>query len=298
MTVVCPICHSTEVMKRGTKPKQRYQCMNPKHMGGHRYFYNETSLARVLVLDIETLPGWKRFWRLGEEDWNIDSVVYDWMLLSYSAKWLFEPAMMSSILTPKEVWNRDDKRLAKELWKLFHEADIIIAHNGDNFDIPKVVGRFLEYGYVPPAPFQTIDTKKESARMFGETSNKLDWLARKLGLPTKLPTDYSLWLKCEAGEQEALDYMLAYNEQDIFTLEDVYIHMRPWIKHPNMSLFVVTDPDTFLCPHCGSDDLDWSEGMVHRTQARAYQAFRCNNCGAIGRPRESHYSTSSTRVRT
>lgn len=295
-TIVCPHCRSTKVQKRGSIPRQRYQCVDKLHPEGTpRYFYAERSPARVLVFDIETLPGIKRFWKLGDEDWTIESIIHDWIVLSYSYKWLFEPESSSSVLTPKEALARDDSRLVKDIWDLFNQADIIIAHNGDRFDLPRMNVRFLYYGYMPPTPYLTVDTRSAARRGFDFTSNRLAYLARYLGLESKLETDYMLWVRCEGGDKDALEYMRKYNEQDIYTLEDVYIKLRPWIKHPNMALYVVTDKKVPLCPHCGHDDLEW--GYTHRTPARVYEAFRCNNCGAVGRNFSSYLTTTTTRVR-
>lgn len=291
--ITCPYCGSNHVVKRGKHPKLKYQCQDKKHSAAlPRYFYNEKSVARVLLFDIETLPGIKRFWRLGEQDWNIESVISDWIVLGYSGKWLFEPKVTSGILSPAEAKARNDKRLVEEIWKMFNEADVIIAHNGDHFDIPRMNTRFLYYDSAIPSPYLTIDTKSTAQRAFGFTSNRLDYLAKYLGLATKLHTDYNLWVRCEAGEKEALTTMNTYNVQDAFVLEDVYVKLRPWIRHPNMSLYMSIDKEDVVCPKCGSDDVDWGE--TYRTTASIFDAFRCNHCGSIGRMK-SRKSTTGVR---
>ena len=63
-----------------------------------------------------------------------------------------------------------------------------------------------------------------------------------------------MWKRCLAGEQDALDYMQAYNIKDVEILEQVYLKLRPWIKnHPNISLYLENEDET--CPHCGSSNL-------------------------------------------
>lgn len=281
----CPYCGSTKTTKRGQHPRQRYQCTDAKHPSGvSRYFYSESTSARVLVLDIETLPGRKRFWRMGEEDWSIESIIDDWMLLGWAAKWLFQPTHMSQILTPKEAHERNDKRLAESLWKLLDKADVVIAHNGDNFDLPKINYRLLIHDMLPPSPYQTVDTKATASKVFGSTSNKLDWLAQKLGVGRKNHTDYSLWVRCEAGEPDALKYMQEYNILDTYVLEDVYVKLRPWIKHPNMSMFSIADPDKLVCGRCTSDDLDLiGTYPAKKGEASLFDTYRCNHCGGLVR---------------
>lgn len=246
----------------------------------------------MLLFDIETLPMEIFSWRLGEQIWSPDNIIRDWCVLGYSAKWLFEAKTMSGILTSKQAINRDDKALVSDIYNLLQQADVVIAHNGDHFDLPKMNTRFLYYDFSPPSPYLTVDTKDTARRAFGFTSNKLDYLARYLGLAVKLETDFALWVKCSKGETEALDYMHKYNTQDIFVLEDVYVKLRPWIRHPNMSLYMNIDSETVVCPKCGSDDID--DGETYRTSASIFEAFRCNNCGAIGRMK-SRKSTTAIR---
>lgn len=233
------------------------------------------------MFDIETLPMEVYAWRLGEQNWSPDNIIRDWCVLGYSAKWLFESDTVSNILTSKQATTRDDKKLTMEIYDLFNQADVIIAHNGDHFDLPKMNTRFLRHGLRPPSPYLSVDTKDACKRAFGFTSNKLDYIAKYLGLPCKYHTDFDLWIRCSLGEQEALDYMHKYNVQDIFVLEDVYAIVRPWIKHPNMALYIDTDADTCACPKCGSLDVEWGE--TYRTTASVFDAFRCQHCGAVGR---------------
>lgn len=277
-------------MRRGVRGLQRFQCKECR-----KYFTAERSPAKVLVFDIETLPLVMYAWRLGDETYDPDFLIKDWCILSYSYKWLFEPESYSDVLTPKEALTRNDKRLVKAIWDLFNEADIIIAHNGDKFDMPRMMTRFLLYDLLPPAPFQTIDTRMEAKRKFNFTSNKLVYLARFLGLTPKIHTELQLWIDCDNGKQEALDEMRRYNEGDIYTLEDVYVRLRPYIKHPNMGLFMLLDKGQAVCPHCAGGELDWD--YYHRTPARVYRAARCKRCGAIGREFKSFVTTTVARVR-
>lgn len=52
----------------------------------------------------------------------------------------------------------------------------MVAHNGDNFDIPWVRGRILFHGMTPPAPIIQIDTKSLAAKHFYLNSYRLDYL--------------------------------------------------------------------------------------------------------------------------
>jgi DNA-directed RNA polymerase subunit RPC12/RpoP len=208
-------------------------------------------------------------------------------VLTWAAKWLFEDKVYSGCLTANEAIAQDDKRIMEGVWELLNEADIVIAHNGDKFDIPKLNTRFLLNGMNPPLPYQSIDTLKHIKRNFAFTSNKLEFVNRMLGLPRKSKHEgFDLWSKCYIGESESLKNMLDYNVNDVRILEETYLRLRPWIRpHPNTSLFIL-DEHAYRCPTCGSKDLI-EQGKKYYTTVNAYSQFRCGNCGATGRKRIS-----------
>ena len=76
----------------------------------------------------------------------------NYVMLSWSAKWQFEDEIMNDVVTPEEALNEDDERIAKSIWKLIDEADIVISHNGKNFDHKMLNMRWLINGIVPPTP--------------------------------------------------------------------------------------------------------------------------------------------------
>ena len=215
-----------------------------------------------------------------------ENIIKSWNCLSWAAKWLFSSEMMSDVLTSTESRKRNDRRILKSIWKLLNDADIVIAHNGDKFDVPKLNTRFILNGMDEPTPYKTIDTLKAS-RKFRFASNRLDYLGELVRRKGKIKTDFKLWTQCVAGDQKSLDYMVAYNEEDVLLLEEVYVWLRPWIKgHPNMGLYV--DSDKEVCGNCGSDNLQW--GGTYATSVNTYSAYRCNNCKAQGRCRISKLS--------
>lgn len=172
------------------------------------------------------------------------------------------------------------RELVTELWNLFNQADIIIGHNGDKFDIRKSNTRFIEHGLTPPDPYKTIDTLKAARKYFSFNSNKLDDLGRRLGIGRKIKTGgFELWLGCINGDIKAWNLMKKYNRQDVLLLERVYLKLRPWIdNHPNLSIL---SDRIDACPTCASTHLQ-SRGMGI-TQTGSYRRFQCTNCGAWSR---------------
>ena len=240
--------------------------------------------AKILLFDLETSPILARMWSLWQNGVNIDDIVEDWTLLCFSAKWLFDENVISHVLTEEELIARDDERISRELWKLMDTADIIIAHNAERFDIRKSNSKFLKHELNLPSPYQVIDTLKHVKKRINLTSNKLDYIARYLGIEGKLVTPSGMWRKVMENDYSMLLEMDRYCQQDVVCLEEVYLKLRPYIQpHPNVGLHIVDNVHS--CPSCGSHDLDWDSGKVYTTNVNQYHAFRCNSCGSLGRSR-------------
>ncbi|MBT6047939.1 MAG: hypothetical protein HOG49_14110, partial [Candidatus Scalindua sp.] len=235
----CLHCGSIEIHKRGfsNTGQQRFKCMSCDRWGQDTI--GNTGM-KVLLFDIETTPMEVFVWQLNSKSNNYIShgnIIEDWNILSWSAKWLYDSKVMSDIQTPREAKNRNDKRISQSIWNILDEADIIIAHNGDRFDIKKLNTRFFMNGLNPPSPYQSIDTLRVAKRSFAFSSNRLDYLGQIMTNKGKLETNFQLWKDCLKGDKSQLDRMLAYNEEDVRLLEEVYVQLRPWVKsHPNMGL--------------------------------------------------------------
>ena len=224
----------------------------------------ENQNLKVLIFDIETAPSLGWVW--GKYDQDVISFDKNWYILSFAAKWMGSSKIISYSLAdfPDYTKNReDDKKLVKKLWDLMDEADVIIAHNGDKFDIKKTNARFLVHGFNPPSPYKTVDTLKVARKMFAFDSNRLDDLGKVLGLGEKVSTGgFKLWQGCMAGDETSWKKMKKYNRQDVLLLEKVYLRLRPWMKfHPRVSY-----GSKQSCHCCGSCD----------TQRRGYSYSRCS----------------------
>jgi DNA polymerase III epsilon subunit-like protein len=79
--------------------------------------------------------------------------------------------------------------MIKAFLKVMAQADEIVAHNGDRFDLKWLRTRALLHGLdVMPSP-KTIDTLKWAKRYFNFNSNKLDYIAKYLGVGQKMGAD-------------------------------------------------------------------------------------------------------------
>lgn len=241
---------------------------------------------KILLIDIETAPLRGYVWDVWNQNVQPAQIISEWFCLTWSAKWLFEKKVYSARLTGKEAIKQNDKRIIAGIWELLNEADVVIAHNGDKFDIPRLNTRFIVNGIKPPLSYQSIDTLKTIRKQFAFSHNKLDFVNQMLSLPRKQKHEgFEMWDKCYKGEEKALKDMERYNVQDVRILEDTYLRLRPWIKpHPNVGLFIL-DENSFRCPSCGSEDLQ-DEGKLYYTTVNAYEQFRCRKCSATGRKRK------------
>jgi len=275
-------CKHENIQKRGIRNgKQRTVC---KDCGKWDTAYLSPQGAKILLFDIETTPMEVYVWGLfGNKYIQHGNIIKDWNVLSWSAKWLYDSKVMSEIQTPEDAINREDKNILKGIWELIEQADIVIAHNGDKFDLKKLNTRFQMNGYTPPAPYQSIDTLKVAKRSFAFSSNRLDYLGKFMTNKGKIETNFKLWTDCLRGDKKALKEMLRYNEEDVRLLEEVYMELVPWIKsHPNVGIY----NDGEVCPSCGSDDIQ-PNGGYYTTMVNQYESYRCGNCGSLSRKLKS-----------
>lgn len=242
---------------------------------------------KILIVDIETAPMKAYVWKRWKENISLDQTISEWFMICWAAKWLGDKEVKSDCLIPAEIVEEDDKRITETLWALLDEADIVVAHNGKKFDIPKMNSRFIIHGLPPCSPYKQIDTLDVAKKTFGFSSNKLDALATYFGYPNKDDTDFTLWKECLEGNKKALDYMQKYNIKDVAILEQVYLKLRPWISHhPNVGLYMESEKP--ICPICGSTDLELTSDHVY-THASKFRVFRCTHCGGLARVRTNSY---------
>ena len=288
MRAICPKCTSTHNRKKGIRYSpsfegnvQRWYC----HSCG-KHFQTpidspKQELPKILLFDIETALMEVYVWGLYKQRIPHTNIIKDkdgseksWFVLSWAAKWLFDDNVQSDIVTPSESKSRNDKRILKSIWKLLDEAEIVIGHNLDRFDIRKLNARFIDNDINPPSPFRSIDTLKVARKEFAFVSYKQDFLTKHFELENKLKTEFQLWVDCMQGDQARLDEMAKYNRHDVMGLEQVYLKLRPYIKnHPNLGVLVDMD----VCPNCGCDYLDETDS-VYFTTANKFPVYRCQGC--------------------
>lgn len=230
---------------------------------------------KILLFDIETFANLAYVW--GKYEQNVIDYEKEWYMLCFAYKWLDESSTKTVGLPhfPKSYKkdSEDDRVLCYELWKLFDEADIVIAHNGRSFDVKKANARFAYHGFPPPSPYKIVDTKEVAKKYFKFNSNKLDDLGAHFGLGRKIDTGgFDLWRGCVKGDMASWNRMLRYNRQDVILLEKIYKKLLPWMtNHPNLAQL---NGDRIACPNCGSNNVQ-KRGIKY-----GYQSWWCIDCHA------------------
>lgn len=239
--------------------------------------------AKVLIIDIETAPNIAYVWGAWKQNVGGNQWVQKSHIMSFAAKWLGQAGVMYY-----ENRGSDDKELVEQAYNLLDEADIVVAHNGQKFDLPVIIGRGVVHGLQPPSPYFVVDTLLIARKEFRFVSNTLANLSKELGLTEKdshkqFP-GFELWLECLRGNDAAWKEMAEYNIQDVLTLEEMYYRMLPYMKnHPNVAR--LTNGEV-ACPKCGSKNIQY-RGYYYTRAGLCYRRFVCLDCGGWGRVRFS-----------
>ncbi len=247
--------------------------------------------AKILVLDIETSPILADVWGLWKNNVGLNQIRRDWFMLSWAAKWLDDPHVYSDALHHYDGHYKqhpeDDEYILRSLWDMLDEADIVVGHNSDKFDLPKIRARMVTHGMPPFSPVRETDTLKMAKKSFRFSSNKLAFIADALGVGQKLDTGgHLLWVGCIRGDKKSWATMEEYNRQDVVVTEEVYLRLRPWSKGlPNMGLYV--DSLHPVCPCCGSPNIRKNGTKTSKTNMSTFQEYHCKDCGAYRRGRKN-----------
>lgn len=250
---------------------------------------------KVLLIDIETAPIIADVWGLWENNVSLNQIIKDWHVLSWSAKWLdSDKIMYMDQRNEKNIEN--DKEILKGIWKLLDEADIVIGHNSKQFDVKKLNSRFIIHGMQPPSSFKQIDTLSIAKKYFNFTSNKLEYLTKKLckkykKLSHKQFPGHELWTECLKNNKKAWKEMEKYNKYDVLALEELYHILKAWDTSINFNLY---SNDTEHVCKCGSHSLQ-RYGFAYTSVGR-YQRYKCKQCGAESRDSKNLFSLEKRRT--
>lgn len=230
--------------------------------------------TRVIFFDLETAPMQGYVWGLYET--NVVRKKQNGYLLCFAVRQQGKAKIDVYALPDFPLWKKDktnDRDLVKKLHEVMSQADVIVAHNADAFDLKVANTRFLMHGLQPLPPHKSYDTLKAYRKVAKFPSNKLDDLCQDLGIGRKVKhPGIDLWLDCMEGNPKAWRLMTKYNKQDVALLEAAYTKIRSWTPtHPDLH------HDGRKCPVCGSTRI-FKCGVRYSGKIKKQQ-WHCPDCG-------------------
>lgn len=236
---------------------------------------SETPAIKRLFFDVETSPNVVLSWRTGYK-LNIphENILQERALICICYKWEHKKKVESL------TWNKGcDRHMVEEFLEVAKEADEIVGHNGDRFDIKWLNTRALFHRLGPVPKWKTIDTLKIAKSLFMFNSNRLDYLGQHLLGEGKISTGFGLWKDiCLNNCPKAMKEMVKYCKKDVDLLQRVWEVMRsyaPATSHAG----VIGGMDKWTCPHDGSTEVYKSKTRTTRMGTVQHQ-MHCKTCGA------------------
>ncbi len=235
----------------------------------------EVRKPKILALDLENSPNIAHVWGLWQNNVSLNQLMASAEVICFGARWIDQSEVIF-----RSTFHDGKKLMLEEAWALLDEADAVVGWNTKSFDMKHLNREFLEHGMLPPSPVIDLDLMLTTKANFRFPSNKLDYVAQRLGLGSKVQHEgHTLWVKCMADDPEAWENMRTYQIQDVDLLIPLYYKLLPWIKgHPNMGLF---SGENGVCPNCGSGDLEPRETTT--TGASEFPKYVCTKCGKWSR---------------
>lgn len=256
-----------------------------------------TSSIKRLFFDIEKAPciGW--FWRPGFKlRIGADQVIKESKIICISWKWQNE----DKVHHLKWDKDQDDKKLLEKFVQVIGDADEIVAHNGDKYDMKEFRTRCIKHGVLIFPKYRTLDTLKKARQYFNFPSNRLDEIGRFLECGRKVETRKGLWQDvCLNNDRKALTEMVEYCDGDVLLLEEIFYAFTPYIDH-NTNFAVKLGKDKWACPDCASESVSLSHtdttpmGYIKRH-------MKCHDCRKffhISNRTYLRYLTNSPKMRT
>jgi predicted PolB exonuclease-like 3'-5' exonuclease len=229
-----------------------------------------------LFWDIETSPCVVLAFRTGYQvDINYEGMVEERKVICIGYKWEHE----NKVHVIRWDKDRDDRSMLAQFMEVANEADELVAHFGNAFDLPWLRTRVLFHRLDPLPIYKTVDTKALASKYFYFNSNKLDYISKFLGEGGKLKTDFEMWRAITLeNDQVALNKMCKYCAVDVLKLEKVYKRFEPYVR-PRTHAGVLAHKDKWTCSKCASEDVHHDKRRVSAQGTVSHQ-MKCNSCGS------------------
>ena len=249
----------------------------------------ETVRNRILVLDVERLPGLtvQRWWDRGDlknRYVHYETVTREPRTTIVCAKWHDSPEIIRLA-----EWDRGGRKtFLRKVHTLISKADILVGHNLLKADLPWLLGdfRFPRIGYDGPfealpdlPPIKTVDTLAHLRGRYksGLPFKGLDAALQILGHPGKTDRyDPEAMERAVAGSVEDRERLLDYCDGDVIGGQWIYDRERPMMKnHP--ALFVDGENAMRVCNRCGETET-LPNAKRYVANVLSYSMLLCAGC--------------------
>jgi hypothetical protein len=227
-----------------------------------------------LIWDIETSPNVGLFWRPGYKvSLSHDNIIQERAIICICWKW------EGSRKVEHLEWDKGcDKKLCEDFMEVALQADELVAHNGDKYDIKFFNGRCVAHGLDPSPIWKTVDTLVIARRRFSFNSNRLDYIGKYLFGEGKIQTEYGMWKDILLENcPKSMKKMVKYCKQDVNLLERVWKKLEPYHR-PKTHVGCANGRDKWTSPYTGSENVvKWSTRVT--TAGTKQHQMKCNDTG-------------------
>ena len=263
--------------------------------------------VRILVADIERLPGYAKVQHRGL---TVEGSMWDLNSFKHTIGRRIHPDDV--VEYPRTIcaagrfygdretlftaeWSDGYKGMLETVWNWLDEADILVGHNVDRFDLRMLRSGFIEQGWAPPSPVKIVDTLKVARQSLGMESNTLDALCKRLGISAKTDKyDPAVAHAAVNGDVKAQKKLESYNRGDIAASTALYDRLRPYAtQHPHLSMWTGNE---FGCPNCGHANAGLTPTGTAYANVTKYRAYRCEKCGTHIRGNRKLADPTHTRI--
>lgn len=136
---------------------------------------------------------------------------------------------------PKWATKRsDDSKLVAEIADELAKYDVLIAHNGQRFDLPFLRTRLAKW-HLPPMPKKKlIDPVLIARNQLKMSWNSLEKLADMMGCNAKTEVSGDLWIRAALdGDKKAMDYIVDHCVADVVMLSNVFDKLKSYVSGIN-----------------------------------------------------------------
>ncbi len=212
-----------------------------------------TGKSKILIYDIETSPNIGWFWRAGyKQDITYQQIIQERAIICISYKWYGEDQIFNL------AWDKEqnDSFIIEQFVNVMNEADLLVAHNGDNFDLKWLRTRALIHNIKMLPNYKQFDTLKIARGKLLFNSNRLDYISKVLGFEGKKSTTVDLWKDVVfKNDRFALKEMLDYCDEDVRQLEKVF-HELQYVENPVVHAGTLEGQVKQTSPINGSFDIE------------------------------------------